>query len=90
MSAHVARRTLRLSIPAAARQLGRRFSARQCAAVSSQAENLIVADKLKPLGLSLAPEADRRTLIRRATLDLHGMPPTPAEVEAFVAPRGGL
>jgi cytochrome c553 len=28
--------------------------------------------------------ADRRTLIRRATLDLHGLPPSPEEVEAFV------
>ncbi len=43
--------------------------------------------KLEPLGLSLAPEADRRTLIRRLTFDLHGLPPTPEEIEAFVADK---
>ena len=31
------------------------------------------------------PRPIRRMLIRRATFDLHGLPPTPAEVEAFVA-----
>ncbi len=37
------------------------------------------AERLKP-----SPEADRRTLIRRLSLDLTGLPPSPAEVESFV------
>src|SRR5262249_48622014 len=40
--------------------------------------------KLEEKGLSPATEADRRTLARRLWLDLTGLPPSPAEVEAFV------
>jgi hypothetical protein len=40
--------------------------------------------ELQKRGLEPAPEADRRTLARRLCLDLTGLPPDPAEVEAFV------
>ena len=40
--------------------------------------------ELRKAGLKPSPEADRATLIRRVTYDLHGFPPTPEEVVAFV------
>ena len=42
-----------------------------------------VLARLVVAGLHPSPEADRATLIRRLTFDLHGLPPTPAEVAAF-------
>ncbi len=47
--------------------------------------DLYVLDRLAPLGVEPSSPADRRTLIRRVTLDLLGVPPTPDEVEDFVA-----
>ena len=41
--------------------------------------------KQNELGLRHAAEADRRMLIRRLSFDLHGLPPTPEEVDAFLA-----
>lgn len=43
-----------------------------------------VAARLAEKGLTMAPEADRRTLVRRLYFDLIGLPPTPKEVKAFV------
>lgn len=41
--------------------------------------------RIAEAGLKALPEADRRIRIRRVTLDLTGLPPTPEEVEAFVS-----
>ena len=43
-----------------------------------------VLARLQKEGLKSNPQADRRTLIRRATFDLTGLPPTPAEIENFL------
>ena len=55
-------------------------SARQ---VRSPIDRFLLA-RLEAAGLRPAPETDRRTLVRRATFDLHGLPPTPDQVNAFL------
>ena len=47
-------------------------------------DNFVLA-RLEREGLSPSPEPDRATLIRRVTLDLTGLPPTMAEVDAFLS-----
>ncbi|MEM7394881.1 MAG: DUF1549 domain-containing protein, partial [Verrucomicrobiota bacterium] len=43
-----------------------------------------IGHRLAEEGLEPSPEADRRTLLRRVTLDLTGLPPTPEEIHAFL------
>jgi hypothetical protein len=44
-----------------------------------------VAEKLAQAGLTLSPEAPKATLLRRVSLDLTGLPPSPEETAAFLA-----
>lgn len=56
-------------------------------AVPAGAANAIdgfISAELKKRGLALSPEADRHVLLRRLSLDLTGLPPTPEETRAFV------
>lgn len=53
-------------------------------AVKNGIDPFIVA-KVERVGLKPAPEADKTTLLRRVTLDLTGLPPTVAEIDAFLA-----
>ena len=52
------------------------------------AVDAFIQHRLEAEGLTLAAEASKEVLIRRVTLDLTGLPPTPAEVDAFVADQG--
>src|SRR4051794_27808573 len=54
--------------------------------VRNPVDSFVVAE-LEKEHLEPGPAADKRTLIRRAYLDLIGIPPSPREIEAFVADR---
>ncbi|MEX2174886.1 MAG: PSD1 and planctomycete cytochrome C domain-containing protein [Pirellulaceae bacterium] len=54
------------------------------AQLASFIDALLLA-KLEEQGLSFSPAADKRVLVRRAYYDLAGLPPTPEEVDAFLA-----
>src|SRR3954454_22790685 len=54
--------------------------------VRTPIDHFILA-KLEAKGLHPNPPADKVTLLRRATFDLIGLPPTPEEVEAFLADK---
>ena len=57
---------------------------RPSVAPSGNPIDAFILAQLKEKALSPSPEADRRTLIRRLTFDLTGLPPTPEEIRAFV------
>jgi hypothetical protein len=66
------------------------FQKRSQPAVPESAANPIdyfIRAKLSKEGLAPAPPADRIRLIRRVTFDLTGLPPTPGEVDAFLADK---
>ena len=54
--------------------------------VKNEIDAFVLA-KLESKNLKPSPEADKRTLLRRLSLDLTGLPPTPAETKAFVADK---
>ncbi|MFN0068625.1 MAG: PSD1 and planctomycete cytochrome C domain-containing protein [Limisphaerales bacterium] len=57
--------------------------AAEAAGIRNPIDSFILA-RLEAEGLSPSPEADRATLIRRVSLDLTGLPPTPEEADSFI------
>ncbi len=75
-------------IPERARAFWAFRPARRSAVPGSESNSPIdafVGRKMRAEGLEPAPSADKRTLIRRASLSVLGLPPTPAETDAFLA-----
>src|SRR5678815_4801849 len=59
---------------------------KQTSWIRTPIDNFILA-KLESQGIQPSPEADRNTLIRRLSLDLLGLPPTPGELETFLCDK---
>ena len=57
----------------------------KAAAWPANAIDHFILAKLEEKGLAPAPDADRRTLLRRVTFDIMGLPPSPEETEVFVS-----
>ncbi|WP_406696778.1 PSD1 and planctomycete cytochrome C domain-containing protein [Singulisphaera sp. Ch08] len=57
------------------------------APVAANPIDRLLLPELEAKGLTLGPEADRQTLLRRVSFDLTGVPPTPAEVAAFLSDK---
>jgi mono/diheme cytochrome c family protein len=61
---------------------------RESGGLSTNSIDALIGARLDTLGLKPAPPAKRRTLIRRVTFDLTGLPPTPKEIDDFVSDPG--
>jgi hypothetical protein len=75
-------------VPAAARNYWAfRKPVAQAVTTDGNPIDAFINRELQKQGLRPAPEADRRTLLRRAYMDLIGLPPTPAEADEFLSDR---
>ncbi len=63
------------------------WSSKPLAKPAASGIDTFIRAKLAEKRLTPSPEADRRTLIRRLTYNLHGLPPTPDETDAFLADK---
>jgi hypothetical protein len=76
--------TLRLWVEQGAKEDETWWSLRPLVKPAGSSIDAFIRDRLRAAGLTMSPAADRRTLGRRVYYDLHGLPPTPEELERFV------